>query len=566
MTYIDAVRKNDTIYIVDRVDGERVFNEVPSKYVAYYTHGQGTYTSIFGDACKKIEETNREAFRKKLNNVLYPKPKTPNGRPPIPAKVFETDINPVFRALEENYKNATLPKLNVAFFDIEADFDPERGFAPIDDPFNKITAISIHLSHIDKLFTFALCPPTMAINDAKEIENDFENTVVFDNEIDMLESFLDIIEDADILSGFNSEGYDIPYMVNRIKRLMGEEATYRLCLYSPENGWVFKPRPKEVKKFKKKFNSYDLVGRVHLDYLLLYKKHNTQQLHSYRLDYIGEIEVGENKVPYEGTLDELYKKDFKRFVEYNRQDVALLVKIDAKKKFIDLANQVAHTNCVLFKTTLGSVSLVEQAIINEMHEMGFVVPNRKATNETDEIDEDDDEEHNPVVGAYVADPKVGLHEQIGCVDVNSLYPHAIMALNMSPETIFGQIRLDETNNLIDERIASGTERAEAWDGIFEALEVKHMLDKDDVKMIIDFEDGTSKDFTGKQLYEYVFNPKNHLCITANGTLFKTNKDGIIPVLLAKWYSERKKEQKLQAYFEDLALGIEIDNELVEMLK
>jgi DNA polymerase elongation subunit (family B) len=343
----------------------------------------------------------------------------------------------------------------------------------------------------------------------------------------------------------------VPYLVNRVKRVIGVNEIKRFCL------WDQTPSAREyIDKFGKTVMTYDFVGRVHLDYIELYRKHNTQQRLSYALNAIGEIEVGETKTPYEGTLDDLYKKDLLKFIEYNRQDVMLMVKIDNKNKFIELANQIAHANCVLLKTTMGSVALVDQAIINEMHEMGRVVPNRRSRDDDPKAaaavafvdDDDDDEERTPVVGAYVAQPKKGLHRHVGAVDINSLYPSTIRALNMSPETLVGQVRLDETMKLIEERAVKLPNRAEAWEGIFETLEVQHMHNRDDAVLTVDFIDNltetiTTKAMTGAELYDFVFDENNHVCITANGTLFRTDIEGMIPLLLAKWYSERKSLQK-----------------------
>ena len=122
--------------------------------------------------------------------------------------------------------------------------------------------------------------------------------------------------------------------------------------------------------------TYDTIGRVHMDYLNLYRKYTYEERHTYRLDAIGEMEVGENKTVYEGTLDQLYNNDFEKFIEYNRQDVALLDKLDKKLRFIDLANEIAHDNTVLLQTTAGAVAVTEQAIVNEAHRRGMQVPNR----------------------------------------------------------------------------------------------------------------------------------------------------------------------------------------------
>ena len=143
----------------------------------------------------------------------------------------------------------------------------------------------------------------------------------------------------------------------------------------------------------------------------LYRKYTYHEMHSYSLDAIGEYELDERKVAYEGTLDQLYNQDFYTFIDYNRQDTLLLYKLDTKLKFIDLSNELAHANTVLLPTTMGAVAVTEQAIINHAHEEGLIVPNRKRN---------DDEERTKAAGAYVAYPKKGLHDWNGSIDLNSL--------------------------------------------------------------------------------------------------------------------------------------------------
>ncbi len=565
MSFVDALfdSKKNTIRVVERVDGLRNYVDYDAEHVFYYSHPSGQHTSMYGDSCKKYSTNDGQKFRREMGRMANDLDR--NGQPKH--KIFEADINPIFRLLENQYKGALAPQLHLAFFDIETGFHAERGFAPVDDPFNPITAISIYLTHVEKLITVVLKPPTLTLDEAQAMVDQFEDTFLFDDEIAMLRAFMAICDDADVFSGWNSTYFDIPYIVNRIKRLIDEDATRDLCL------WRQKPRQRIVQKFGKDHETYDLVGRVHLDYLELYQKHNPQQQHSYRLDYIGEVEVGDNKIPYEGTLDDLYKKDFFKFIEYSRQDVALLVKIDKKKRFIELANQIAHVNCVQLKTTMGSVALVEQAIILEMHEMGLVAPCRPDREIVEEVltgDDDDDEEdegRKPVVGAYVAKPRTGLHEHVACMDINSLYPSTIRALNLSPETYMGQIRSDETKALVAERISKKVPRAEAWDGIFATLEVEHMMARDGAPLTIDFADGTTKVMSGRQLHDMIFRDGSGLCISANGTIFTTRKDGIIPLLLGKWYSERVSMQAKKGLYSDLSKGIEIpDADLIAAIE
>ena len=169
------------------------------------------------------------------------------------------------------------------------------------------------------------------------------------------------------------------------------------------------------------------------------------------LDAIGDYELGEKKVAYDGTLDTLYNKDFYKFIEYNRQDVALLGNLDKKLQFIDLANEIAHDNTVNIKTTMGAVAVTEQAIINEAHRRDMVVPDRKAKDWGEEDAEPTDAEleeaeKQKAAGAFVANPKTGIQRWVSGIDINSLYPSIIRALNMSSN--YWQTRIHLQKNLL----------------------------------------------------------------------------------------------------------------------
>jgi DNA polymerase elongation subunit (family B) len=524
MSYVDAFfdRDADIIRAVERKDGKRHFHEYQAKYTWYYEDPRGKYKSIYGDPLTRVVCKSTKDFRKELS---INKDK----------KKFESDVNPIFQCLSENYLNQTAPKLNVAFWDIETDFDPERGFAPVDDPFMPITAITVHLQWLDMLITVAMPPKGLPMEQAQEIcqKRWGDTCILFPNnekgEGEMLSMFLDLIEDADIHSGWNSEGYDVPYTVNRIKRVLSSDDTRRFCL------WGQKPKKREYEKFGKMSETYDTIGRVHMDYLNLYRKYTYEERHTYRLDAIGEMEVGENKTVYEGTLDQLYNNDFETFIEYNRQDVALLDKLDKKLRFIDLANEIAHDNTVLLQTTAGAVAVTEQAIVNEAHRRGMQVPNRR-----------DHEGNTAAAGAYVAFPKKGVHEWIGSMDLNSLYPSIIRAMNMAPETIVGQIRPDLTDEFLHN--ATTLEKksfAAAWEGKFGTLEYDAVMEqRKDVALTLDLEDGTSHVLSGAEIYKLIFDSHQPWMLSANGTIFTTEIEGVIPGLLKRWYSERKDLQKM----------------------
>ena len=520
MSYVDAIwnRDKDIIYVVERDPKKgRIYQEFPAKYIFYYPDQRGKYKSIYGDNLSKVTSKSYKDFMKEK--------KIHSGH-----NLYESDINPIFRNLEENYLGKDAPKLNVAFWDIEVDFDPERGYASPDDAFMPITAIAVHLQWLDTLVCLAVPPKTLTMAQAEEQVKDFPNTHLFETEAEMLEMFLQLIEDADVLSGWNSEGFDMPYTVNRIIKTLSKEDTRRLCL------WDQMPKKREYEKYGKQAVTYDLVGRVHLDSLELYRKYTYEERHSYRLDAIGEMEIGESKTVYEGTLDQLYNNDFKKFIEYNRQDCALLDKLDKKLKFLDLANTLAHECTVLLQTTMGAVAVTEQAIVNEAHHRGLIVPSRPTR---------DEDANNQAAGAYVAYPKKGLHDWIGSIDINSLYPSAIRALNMGPETIVGQLRQDRTDQFIQEQMLVHKKSfAAAWEGVFGSLEYDAVMRKDRAfEITVDWENGDNDVMSAAEVYRLIFESNQPWMLSANGTIFTYENEGIIPGLLKRWYAERKDMQK-----------------------
>ena len=534
MSYVDALfdRDSDIIRVVERKDGKRDYREYQAKYTFYYKDERGKYKSIFGDPLTRIVCKNTKDFRKE---VAINRDK----------ELFESDINPIFQCLSENYLNQDAPKLNIAFFDIETDFDPERGFADPSDPFMPITSISVYLQWLETMICLAVPPKTLTMEQAKAELEGIDNVMLFEKEGDMIDTFLTIIEDADILSGWNSEGYDIPYTVNRTSRVLSKDDTRRFCL------WGQLPKKREYEKYGKSAVTFDLIGRVHLDSLELYRKYTYEERHTYRLDAIGEIEVGENKVPYEGTLDQLYNNDFRKFIEYNIQDTALLDKLDKKLRFIDLSNTVAHENTVMLQTTMGAVAVTEQGIVNEAHHRGLQVPNRKRR---------DDTENTQAAGAYVAFPKKGLHKWIGSMDLNSLYPSVIRALNMDPATIVGQIRPDISEARVTEDMGLKKKSfAGSWEGRFSTEEYEAVMDKrKDIPLNVDWEDGRTDVLSAAELYQAVFDSNMPWMLSSNGTIFTTEHEGVIPGLLKRWYSERKDMQKMLKKAKDAGNEAEIE--------
>ena len=537
MSFVDAIhsRDEDRIYVVERgPDGKRHYNEYPANYVFYYDDPKGKQRSIYGNTVSRFSTRKRTEFEKEK--------RIHSGK-----KLYESDINPVFRCLSENYLGVEPPKLHTCFFDIEVDFDPVKGFSPTSDPFNPVTAISLYLDWLDQLVTLCVAPKHMSSETADDIVSKFDNTMLFKSEKEMFDVFFQLIEDADVLTGWNSEGYDIPYMVNRVTRVMSKDDTRKFCLLGQL------PKPRTYERFGKEEQTYDLIGRIHLDYLQLYKKYNYESRHSYKLDAIGEMEVGENKTQYEGTLDQLYNKDWEKFLEYNRQDTMLLVKIHNKVKFLELANALAHENTVLIPTVMGSVAMIEMAIYNEAHERGLVVPDKKRKVENEE-------DVQQAAGAFVATPKKGMHEWVGAVDINSLYPSVIRALNMAGETIVAQVRQTLTDQYMKDkgqRLASEKKRHKdgddavtgsvLWESLFGSLEYTAIMNQErGTFLTVDYENGRSEEMSAAEIWKLIFDSHKPWMLSANGTIFTYEKEGVIPGLLSRWYSDRKEmQQKLR---------------------
>jgi DNA polymerase elongation subunit (family B) len=526
MSYVDAIYDplSDMVCVAERIDGKRVLSEFRPKYEFYYDDPLGKFKSIYGNPVSRAHARNRRGFRQEQGAHKH-------------VQLYESDINVINKCLEENYKNKNSPKLHTVFFDIETDFHKEKGFSPPEDPFNKVTAISLYLDWAEKLICLAIPPDGLSEDDAFEIANKFENTLLFDDESEMFSAFFDLIEDADILSGWNSEGFDIPYMVNRVTRISSMDENKRFCL------WDRIPKTKTYERYGAEKETFALVGRIHLDYMQLYRKYTYQEMHSYSLDAISEYELGDKKIVYTGTLDQLYNDDFEKFIDYSRQDTMLLAKMDEKLKFIDLANEIAHSNTVSIPSTMGSVGITEQAIINEAHERGFVVPDRKK----------EEENNTQAAGAYVAYPKKGIHKWIGSVDINSLYPSVIRALNMAPETIIGQFRLDTTDAYIKSKMVDqvnnvgktykGSSFAGAWEGLFGTMEYTALMEKTpNINITVDWVNAESTTHTTEELYSIIFDNNSNWALSANGTIFSMERDGVIPGLLKRWNAERKEMQ------------------------
>lgn len=551
--YMERKRGSEILHVVERVNGKRVLKELDPIYEYFVESPYGTQKTIHGTMAEKHEFSSYREMKASLD--LH-----------AGQRIYEADCNVTFKTLAKQYMGKPSPELNIMFFDIETDFHEKFGYAPTHDPFNRVTAISLYQNWTGCDYVLTLPPADMDLVEAQDIVNrlneesgtDTSTVILYTDEKEMFMEFFSLMADADVLSGWNSEFYDIPYMVNRTKKIFNEATLAHWCL------WNKKPIAREADNFGKVVVTYDLVGRVHLDYLALYKKHAGQVEQSYKLDYIAEKVTGENKVSYEGSLDKLYREDYIQFLRYSKQDSILLKKIDEKMDFINLHNRLAHKECVLISTTMGSVALIDTAIINLAHKRGEVVFNKKNQDEVevddryDFMSDDDDSGEEKVAakaaGAWVQDPVLGLVDYLGCTDFNSLYPTVLRALGMSTECILGQLRQDYTEAHLNKRVSEQRAKSKskafepdwtaAWHGLFASIEFSMVREKSQELINVDLEDGSTFQATGEQLHDLIFAPDSTIVLSANGTLFDKTKYGVIPEILTEWYSERKAQQKM----------------------
>ena len=243
------------------------------------------------------------------------------------------------------------------------------------------------------------------------------------DELHLIKEFLSFWEShqPDIITGWNTEFFDIPYLCNRIEKLCGEDEVKRL---SPWRS-VFS---REVFKMGRKHQVFDIQGVSHLDYFDLYRKFTYTAQESYRLDHIAFVELGDRKDgnPYE-TFSEWYQKDFQSFIEYNIMDVEIVDRLEDKMKLIELCLTMAYDAKVNYMDVLGSTKYWDILIYNYLREKNIVIPQKKQNSKAEKFE-----------GAYVKDPQVGMHKWVMSFDLNSLYPHLIMQYNISTETLVAQ--------------------------------------------------------------------------------------------------------------------------------
>jgi DNA polymerase elongation subunit (family B) len=334
---------------------------------------------------------------------------------------------------------------NILMVTIDIEVQCENGFPSPTEAEEEMLSITIKNHQNKKIVVFGI--------GKFETDRDDVTYIECESEIHLFKEFLIFWENhqPDIITGWNTEFFDIPYLCNRIIKLFGEDELKRLSPW----GSV---QEREVFKMGRKHQTYNIQGVAALDYFDLYRKFTYSAQESYRLDHIAFVELGERKAgnPYD-TFSEWYQKDYQSFIEYNIQDVEIVDKLEDKMKLIELCLTMAYDAKVNFIDVLGSVRYWDVLIYNYLRDKNIVIPQKKNTAKADQFE-----------GAYVKDPQVGMHKWVMSFDLNSLYPHLIMQYNISPETLVPNCNKVEglVDKILDEKVRNDTEYSMTPNGAF----------------------------------------------------------------------------------------------------
>ncbi len=324
------------------------------------------------------------------------------------------------------------------------------------------------------------------------------------DEIDLAKKFLQDWQEnyPDILTGWNTEFFDIPYLVNRIRVLLGEDEMKKLSPWN--NVW----ERKSVYNGREMI-SYQISGIAALDYIELYKWYapGGKSQESYKLDSIANVELGESKLSFDeyDNLHQLYRLNYQKFIEYNIKDVELIVKLEDKLKLLQLAITLAYDTKTNYEDVFAQTRMWDALTYSYLRDKDIIVPPR--------VIKDKDAAFE---GAYVKVPQVGLHDWVASFDLNSLYPHLMMQYNISPETLI------EPENYTNE-----------MRGVLEqGVSVDRLLKKriDTTKL-------------------------ENATLTPNGQFFRTDIQGFLPKMMEEMYTDRSKFKKMM-----LAAKQEYENE------
>lgn len=464
-------------------DGNRVETIKPFEpYLYMESESHNDAKSIYGKSLKKLSFKSAYERKKFLDETSI-------------VRLFH-NLSADQQFLLDNYQEdiSTNNPLKIFFFDIET-YCTTGKFSTPEEATDPINLITIYDTLSKTYYTWGL----------KKLYEPKIDNVVYEcckNEEDLLNRFLKFWKSdyPDVITGWNCHGYDIPYIINRIEKLFDLNKAREL---SPVNKIWLKPNA-SVNLKGMKMDRWLIHGISHLDYMDVYITFTLGDRESYSLNYIAEYELGEQKIAYNQTsLTELADKDWNLFVDYNIQDVTLLIKLEAKLKYIKLIQNLAYKGYVSFEKAMGKVSMITGAVAHQAMLDGMVIPT---------FNRDNIKQH--FEGGFVQDLKPGLYENIVTYDANSLYPNTIISLNISPETKVGKL-LSFDNRQYEIRLVNNKTIT---------------LDHEKFKALIS---------------------KGNLAVSKSNVLYSQNFKGIIPKFIDNLYSKRVHEKNQGSEYKKL---------------
>jgi DNA polymerase elongation subunit (family B) len=405
------------------------------------------------------------------------------------------DINPHLAFITEHYKGEIPPQrevMNIYNFDIEC-VSSSGGFPKPENDGDFISAITFQNMNTNQYFIFGLKPYNNTVSNTEYI--------LCSSEENLLEQIIDFFnrQDIDVLSGWNISGFDIPYLVKRINKILGEDAANRL---SPDKRLFHG----HATINKRQTEVYRIQGISTLDYLVLYQKFTYDNKDSYSLDNISSLELSNQKLEYKTeyeSLNQLYEQNHQLYIEYNQKDVELVYLLDQKLKFIDIAINYAYMMKCDLESIFGTVTPWDANLYNVLYHKNILCPPKKVQRAED------------YEGGYVLDPVRGLHRWVTVYDIVSSYPNQLISSNMGPETIVPEWYINKHDDLKAIR--------KSFFGVEACLDIDRL---EKIKPILE---------------------KHNLSYTCNGQFFYKDKQSFIASVVSEVFQKRveiKKQIKL----------------------
>lgn len=426
--------------------------------------------------------------------------------------LYEKDVDKNLSVLLDLYKEYDDVPVGhrKVFLDIETEMGGAINLTYCEKAPVKVTAIALYDDQCKQYYVWILDESNLL----EFAEEGDMKIIPCKKETELLELFLQQWIDIDptIVIGWNSDNFDLPYLYNRIKKKIGESKANQL---SPIN---------IVRKDDFDLDAPYKIALVNsMDLMRIYRKFIPKNQPSYALDAICMTELGKGKIKYEGSLDTLFKNDIKTFILYNVNDVKLLVELDEKKKFIDLAIKVSHLGHVPYHYVYKSSKLLEGVIMTSLKRKGIVSPNKLSTDKPDLKKSFIDEEEIKFAGAYVAEVIPGIYSWNIDLDETSLYPSLMLQLNASPETLLFKILKDDPFD-------------HSWT-------LKQMKEKSPTTIIqLEDVDGDIKEIRLSKLIKFI--EQNNIILAPNGTGFTSDKIGFLCEVVQEWFDMRKHYKNL----------------------